>query len=62
MLWRGEGPVGGEEDVDVGGLELAHVGGEALHQLLERARLDEADAHRLPLQVRDVVLVVIALK
>ena len=37
----GESPIGGEEDVDVRGLELPRVAGERFHQLLHRARLDE---------------------
>ena len=56
LLGAGEGPVGGEEDVNVGRLEFADVGGEALHELLEGAGLDEAHPHRLPLQVRYVVV------
>ena len=56
LLGAGEGPVGGEEHVDVRRLQLAHVRGQALHQLLQRASLDEAHAHSLPLQVRYVVV------
>ena len=37
----GKGPIGGEEDVDVGGLELPRVAGQRLHQLLHRSSLDK---------------------
>lgn len=47
----GEGAVGGQEDVDEGGLELARVRRQRLHQPLQRPRLQEPHAHRLPLQV-----------
>ena len=58
LLGRGKRPVGGEEDIDVGGLQLPRVAGQGLDQALEGARLEEADSHRLPLQVGDWVLIV----
>ena len=55
----GKGPVGGEEHIDVGGLQLPSVAGQGLHQLLQGPRLHEPHSDRLPLQVGDVVLLVI---
>ena len=52
----GEGPVRGEKDGDVGGVQLARVGAERRHQPLEGAGLDETHPHRLPLQVRDLIV------
>lgn len=48
LAGRRERPVGGQEDVYVGRLELAVVVGQALDQTLHRAGLEEAHAHRLP--------------
>ena len=59
LLGGGEGAVGGEEDVDVGGLELPRVAGQGLHQLLQGARLHEPHPDGLPLEVGDVVLLVV---
>ena len=59
MLCRGKGPVGGEEDIDVGGLELPRVTGKGLDQLFQGPRLHEPHSDRLPLEVGDVVLLVI---
>ena len=62
LFWRREGSVGGQEDVDVGGLELAGVRScQALHQLLQGSGFDEPDPHRLPLEVRDAVVVLLKL-
>ena len=59
LLGGGEGAIGGEEDVDVGGLELPRVAGQGLHQLLQGARLHEPHPDGLPLEVGDVVLLVV---
>ena len=48
-----------KEHIDVGWLQLPGVAGQGLHQLLQGPRLHEPDPDGLPLQVRDVVLVVI---
>ena len=47
MFRRSESPIGGEEDVDVGGLELPRVARQGLHQLLHCARLDEPHLNRV---------------
>jgi len=52
----GERPVRRQKDVYVGGLQLAVVVRQALHQPLHRARLQEAYPHRLPFQMRDFVV------
>lgn len=54
--WLAEAPVGGQEDVDVCGLQLAIVGGQGLHEPFHSARLHEAHSHRFPFQVRYFVL------
>ena len=47
-----------EEHVDVRRLELARVARQRLDEALEGAGLQEPDAHRLPLEVGDAVLIV----
>ena len=59
MFCRGKCPVGREEDIDVGGLELPRVAGQGLHKLLQGPRLHEPHSDRLPLEMGDVVLLVI---
>ena len=62
MFGRREGSVGGQEDVDVGGLQLAGVwSGQALNQLLQGPGFDEPDPDRLPFEVRDAVVVLLQL-
>lgn len=52
----GERPVRCQEDVYIGGLQLAVVVRQALDQPLHRAGLQETHPHRLPFQVRDLVV------
>ena len=56
MFGTRECSICGEEDVDVGGLQLPDLRGQALGQLLQRPGLNKPDTHNLPLQVRDVVV------
>lgn len=56
LTWAGESPVRRQEDVYVGGLQFAVVVRQALDQPLHRAGLQEAHPHRLPFQVRDLVV------
>ena len=50
LLRRRKGSVGGQEDVDVGGLELAGVRSrQTLDQLFQGTRFDESNPHRFPL-------------
>lgn len=59
----GERPVGGKEDVDKGTFEFPSLrGGQALHELLQRPRLQEPHPHSLPLQVGDVIVVSLLLE
>lgn len=51
-----EAPVGGQEDVDVSGLELAIISGQSLDQPLDGARLHEAYSHRFPFEMGYFVL------
>lgn len=53
---RRERPISRQEDVYVGGLQLAVVIRQALDQPLHRAGFQEAHPHRLPFQVRDLVV------
>lgn len=55
-----ERPIRRQEDVYVGGLQLAVVVRQALDQPLHRAGLQEAHPHRLPFQVRDLVVGILA--
>jgi hypothetical protein len=57
LLGRREGPVGGQEYVDVRRLYFTSVGrGQGLHQAAEAACFDKADPYRFPLQMRDSVI------
>lgn len=55
----GKGAVGGQEHVDEGGLQLPRVRGEGLHQAFQSPGLEEPDPHRLPFQVRDLIVIVL---
>ena len=59
LLGRCKCSVGCQEHVDVGGLKLPRVACQGLHQLLQCPGLHEPDPDGLPLQVGDVVLVVV---
>lgn len=62
-LLRGrEGSVRGQKHVDVGGLQLAIVRGQALHQLLQSGCLHEPHSYRLPFQVWDLIFWVLSEK
>ena len=52
----GEGPVGGQKDGDVSGIQFARVGAKGRHQPLEGAGLDQSYPDRLPLQMGDLVV------
>lgn len=56
----GERPVRCQEDVYVGGFQFAVVVRQALDQPLHRAGLQEAHPHRLPFQMRDLVVRILA--
>lgn len=56
----GERPVCGQKDVYVGRLQFAVVVRQALDQPLHRAGLQEAHPHRLPFQMRDLVVGILA--
>lgn len=56
LLRRREGPISRQEDIYVGGLQLAVVVCQTFHQPLHRAGFQEAHPHRLPFQVRDLVV------
>lgn len=60
LMRAGERPVRRQKDVYVGGLQFAVVVCQALDQPLHRAGLQEAHPHRLPFQVRDLVVRILA--
>ena len=61
LLGTGEAAVGGEEDVDVGGVDVGAVGAELLDESVERAVADDAHLLQTPLLDRALVITVVRL-
>lgn len=57
----GKGAIGGQEHIDEGGLQLPRVRGEGFHLTLKSTGLEEPDPHRLPFQVRYLVVIALLL-